>query len=392
MEAFGRALRVPHVARLFGAATLGRLPYGIEGLAAVLLVQQETGSFATAGAVAATGQVAAGVALPVLGRVIDVLGQTRVMVACSVVHSAAGIALLALVYAGAPTVVLCGVMFVVGFAFPPLSPALRSLWPELLGDDPHLLRSVMAIDAITLELVFIGGPLLAALVVAVASPGAALVLGYAFCTLGGLAFAAQEPSRRWRGSGTGRFGLGPLRSRGLLTLLGTASLLGVGLGTLEVALPAFGIAHDLPSAGPMAIAALAVGSAVGGLVYGARPAVRLVPAYVALSAILPLGLALLVLPGSVAAMLALAPLAGLALAPMSAAANEIAGRIAPSDTVTEAYAWVVTATILGIAAGMGIGGAVIDAASWREALVLGAAGAAVGAAIAFGGRRTLTPA
>lgn len=391
MEAFGRVLRVPHVARLFAAATLGRLPYGIEGLAVVLLVQQEVGSFATAGVVAATGQIAAGVALPILGRVIDVLGQTRVIVVCSLVHSAAGAVLLALVHSGAPTLLLCAVMFVVGFSFPPLSPALRSLWPEVLGDDPRLLRSAMAIDAITLEIVFIGGPLLAALAIAVASPGAALVMGYAFCTAGGLAFAAQGPSRRWRGSGVGSFGLGALRSPGLLTLLGTAALLGVGLGTLEVGLPAFGVAEGSKSIGPVAIAALAVGSAVGGIAYGARPAVRLVPAYVAFAATLPFGLALLALPSSVLAMLVLAPLAGLALAPLTAAANEIAGRVAPRGTVTEAYAWVVTATILGVALGMALGGAVIEAASWREALLLGAGGAAVGAVVAFGWRGTLAP-
>ena len=365
------------------------MPYGIEGMATVLLVQEETGSFAAAGAVAATVQVAAGVALPVLGRVIDVVGQTRVMVACSLVHVVAGAVLLALVHADAPTALLCAVGFVVGFAFPPLSPALRSLWPEVLGDDPQLLRSVMAIDAITLEIVFIGGPLLAALVIAVWSPGAALALGLVLCTVGGLAYAAQGPSRRWRGSGAGSFGLGPLRSRGLLTLLAAAALLGVGLGTMEVGLPAFGIDEGSSSYGPMAIAALAVGSAVGGILYGTRPAVRLVPAYVVLTAILPLGLVLLALPDSLLAMLLLAPLAGLALAPMTAAANEIAGRIAPRGTVTEAYAWVVTATILGVAAGMAIGGAVIESASWREALLLGAGGSALGALVTFARRRTL---
>jgi MFS family permease len=214
-------------------------------------------------------------------------------------------------------------------------------------------------------------------------------MGYAFCTLGGLAFAAQGPSRRWRGSGTGSFGLGPLRSAGLLTLLGTAALLGVGLGTLEVALPAFGIDEGSRSLGPVAIAALAVGSLIGGLAYGARPAMQLVPAYVALTAVLPVGLALLALPGSVAAMLLLAPVAGLALAPMTAAANELAGRVAPAGTVTEAYAWVVTATIFGVAAGVAAGGAVIEAASWREAILIGAAAGGVGAVVAFAGRGTL---
>ena len=43
MEAFGRVLRVPHAAWLFFASLLGRLPYGVEGLALVLLVLLHSG-------------------------------------------------------------------------------------------------------------------------------------------------------------------------------------------------------------------------------------------------------------------------------------------------------------------------------------------------------------
>jgi MFS family permease len=389
VEAFGRVLRVPHVASLFGAALLGRMPYGIEGLATVFFVQQETGSFATAGAVSASAAVAAGLGLPVLGRFIDALGQTRVLLAAAVVHLVAGAALIALVAADAPTQLLCAVAVVSGFATPPLSPALRSLWPDVLGGDPQLLRSAMALDAISLEIAFIGGPLLTALLVTVASPGLALAFGYAFSTAGGLAFASLRPSRRWRGSGAGSFGIGPLSSPGLLVLLGTAMPLGLALGTLEVGLPAFGVAEGTSSAGAMAIAALALGSGIGGLVYGSRPATQLVPAYVAFAAMLPVGMALLALPGSVTAMLLLAPLAGAALAPLTAAANEIAGLVAPEGTVTEAYAWVVTATILGVAAGIAGSGAVVEAAGWREAILIGAGAAGAGAVVAFAGRRTL---
>ena len=390
MEAFGRVLRVQYVARLFAAALVGRLPYAIEGLATVLFVQEQTGSFATAGVVSASAAFAAGAGLPVLGRLIDVVGQTRVLLTALVVHAAGGAALIALVAAGTPTLVLCAVAVVTGFGTPPISPALRSLWPDVLGDDPQALRSVMALDAITLEFVFIGGPLLTALVVAVASPGVALAFGYAFSTAGALAFAAMGPSRRWRGSGVGNFGLGPLTAPGLLVLLGSAVPLGIALGTTEVALPAFGVEEGERSAGPMGIAALAVGSAIGGLLYGSRPAAALVRAYVAFSLLLPLGMALLAVPSSIAAMLLVAPIAGLALAPMTAAANELAGVVAPAGTVTEAYAWVITATVVGVAAGIALAGAIVEAAGWREALLAGAAAAAVGGVVAFAGRRTLT--
>ena len=389
MKAFGRLLRVPHVTWLLVTATVARLPYGIEGLATVLYVHAERGSFATAGAVSASGAVAAGIGLPVLGRVIDAVGQTRVLLVTLVVHACAGAVLIALVEADAPTVALCAACAVGGFAVPPISPALRSLWPDVLGDDERALRSAMALDAISIEFVFIAGPLLTAIVVATVSPVLAVALGYAFAAGGALAFATLEPSRRWRGSGTGRFGLGPLTARGLQTLLAVSLPCGIALGTLEVGLPAFGVAEESASAGAVAIACLSVGSAAGGLWYGARAPQQLVRAFVLLSAALAAGIALLAVPSSVALMFLLAPIAGAALAPLTAASNELAGRVAPAGTVTEAYAWVVTALVVGVAAGTAIGGAIIESASWREAVLLGAAAAGVGALVAAVRRATL---
>ena len=46
MRRYLEILRTPHVARLFGASLLARLPMGINGLAIVLLLRAETGSFA----------------------------------------------------------------------------------------------------------------------------------------------------------------------------------------------------------------------------------------------------------------------------------------------------------------------------------------------------------
>src|SRR5687767_2599828 len=106
MEAFGRVLRVPHVRWLFATALLARLPYGILGLGIVLFVHDQTGSFAVAGAVAGAFSVAAAVTLPVLGRLIDVLGQTRVIVVVALAQASAGAALVLLGLAGASTPVL----------------------------------------------------------------------------------------------------------------------------------------------------------------------------------------------------------------------------------------------------------------------------------------------
>ena len=53
VQRYARVLRAPHVARLLGAAVIARMPIGIDSLAIVLFVRDETGSFARAGLVAA---------------------------------------------------------------------------------------------------------------------------------------------------------------------------------------------------------------------------------------------------------------------------------------------------------------------------------------------------
>jgi len=217
---------------------------------------------------------------------------------------------------------------------------------------------------------------------------------------GTLLFAAAPPTRARRapapGTGprdgaAGAFSLGPLRAPGLRTLFVTAVGLGVSFGAVDVALPAFGVEQGSPSAGAATIAALAVGSGIGGFAYGALAHGRVVRWYLAAATAVPLGLAALCLADGVLAMLALAPFAGAALAPLTAAENELAGTVAGAGEVSEAYAWVITATVVGYSAGTGASGVLVDAAGWRAALLAGAGVALVGTAAAFARRATLAP-
>ena len=52
-------------------ALIGRIPIGMIGLTTVLLIRQQTGSYAIAGAVAAAYAISAGLVAPALGRLID---------------------------------------------------------------------------------------------------------------------------------------------------------------------------------------------------------------------------------------------------------------------------------------------------------------------------------
>ncbi|HEV2752927.1 MAG TPA: MFS transporter [Solirubrobacteraceae bacterium] len=361
----------------------------MSALALVLFVQAQKGSYVAAGLVAAAGALAAGLAAPLRGRVVDRLGQTPVLLGSVALQLVAALALVGAGLAGAPVGVLAGLAALTGAGTPPLSPCLRGLWPMLL-DDRNAVRTALALDALLIEAVFIGGPLLVAGLVAVASPQVALLAAAGLSLGGTLMFAAQPPSRTWRGEGTGGRGLGALASPGLRTLLVAALGMGVFFGTLEVALPAFADERASSGLAGVALAAVACGSAAGGLLYGARSGGRsLGRLHLALAAALPLAAAPLALVDSVTALLALAPLAGVVVAPLTAAQNELAGSVAPAGTATEAYAWVLTALVGGVAAGNAVAGAVVEAAGWRAALVVACGCTAVSALAVLARRRTL---
>ena len=390
-DRFGRVLRAPHVPWLLAMSFVGRLPFGILGLSILLFVHERTGSFATAGSVSAAYGFAAALGSPVQGRLIDRLGQTRVIVPAAVLATAGGAALVGLGLAGAPVAVLFGPAVALGLGNPQLSAALRGLWGDLLGADQESIRTALALDAIVLESVFIGGPLLAGILIAVVSPVASLVAGVALAAVGALGFAASPASRRWRSRGSPGGLFGPLVSPGMRTLLLAALPFGIAFGTLEVALPAFGVAEGSTSLGGYAIAAMSVGSLIGGLVYGALPPSDVRRAYLVLVTALPFGVAVLALPWSAVSMLLLAPLAGAAIAPLTAAENEVLGEAVPAGTLTEAYTWIVTATVLGISVGVAAGGAIVEASDWRLAVVAGASATLLGAAAALARRDTLAP-
>ena len=72
-------LRRPGTVRLVATSVLARMPSGMGGLSLVLLVQSSTGSFGLAGLVAGAFTIGISAGGPLQGRLIDRLGQTRVL-------------------------------------------------------------------------------------------------------------------------------------------------------------------------------------------------------------------------------------------------------------------------------------------------------------------------
>jgi MFS family permease len=389
---YADVLRAPHVTPLLLASMLARLPYGVFALAAILYLAAARGSYAVAGLVDGAFGLGAALGAPWQSRLIDRLGQRRVLVVAAMVDVTATGSLIALTEASAPTVALVGCGLAGGVAVPNVGGALRTMWTGLMDGREALLATAFAIDSVALEALFTAGPLLAAGIIAVASPLVALVVSAACSLTGTLAFIAQAPSRAWRpdprAGATGR--LGALRSSGVRTLAFAALPVGFCFGAVEIALPGFADSHGHRELAGILLATWSAGSVFGGLLYGAvswrRPPDSV---YVGLSALLPLGFLPALLAPSIAAMTLLILSAGVLIAPQTAACNQLIGDVAPAGAVTEAYAWPVTATLVGFAPGTALGGALVEHAGWRWCFVAAAVTAVLGFAVVLRYRGTL---
>jgi MFS family permease len=383
-------LSAPHVRGLVFSMLLARLPVGLNGLAIVLYMREQTGSFAIAGGVAGSLAAGVGIGAPAMGRAVDRLGQWRVLLPCAVGQASALGALVLCTEIGAPLVVLLVCGFAAGSLNPPTSSVLRSAWPSLLVDRPDLLQRAFALDSTMIELILIIGPLIVGAIAALTSPAAALAVSAACVLTGTALFSTRPVLGRARPQERARK-LGALSSPGVRTILMSSLPAGIGVGTCQVGLPAFAHASGAPGAAGPLLAAFSVGSASGAILYGGLPNRRsLHGAHLAVAIALPLGILSLAAAPSVGVMALLVLVAGCCVAPLVATRNELVGGVAPPDARTEAYTWPVTAFVGGIAIGQALAGSLAEGPGWRYAFFVGAAFAAVGALIAVTRRGSVT--
>lgn len=375
-----RALfQVPHVRRLVLSGLLARLPMGMIGLALLLLVRENDGSYAAAGAVSGAYFVATAVGAPIAGRLVDRRGQTRILLPRALVFPALmlGVCTLALLDAPLPAIAVCAAA--AGALMPPVGSALRSLWPRMFPD-ADLRAAAYALEASLQEIIFVVGPLVVALLTAAASPVLALAVAAAAGGIGTTLIALAPPVRAWRPEDrhAGSI-LGALESRGVMTIISLSTCLGLGFGATEVGFPAFAEGHGGAELGSIPLALFAGGSLVGGLVAGAWVTLSPVRLLRLSAVLLVFGLALPLAGWSLPSMAVLAFGAGLPIAPVVMAAYGLIDAVAKGGTAAEAFAWISTAVFIGFAAGMALGGTLIDAVGVRASFGLGVAGASVGA-------------
>ena len=388
MSVYLRILRSPNVAVLLAATTLGRLPFGINGLAVLLFLREQTGSFAVAGLVVGALALGSAAGAPLAARLIDRRGPAMLM-PLALAHAAAILAIWALGSADAPSAVLAAVAFAAGAAFPPSGSVLRTRWPELLRD-PVLVRGAYALDSALIEVSFVSGPLITAATVAFAGPQVALGIAAVLVVAGTALFVLKLPPADRVEHEPGGVGLlGAFADPAIRAIALTTLPAGFCIGTVEVAIPAFTEARGEAELAGLLLALWSLSSLVGGLLYGIRRPRGLVESYLAMAVLLPLGCLPLLAADSPAAMAALIGFAGLPIAPMIASRNELVAAVAAQRTQTEAFSWLVTSLVAGLAAGNAVAGAVVDGEGWSFAVAIGVAGALIGALLGFASRGTM---
>src|SRR6187397_1986120 len=216
-----RALfQVPHVQRLVLSGLLARLPMGMVGLALLLLVRENGGGYAAAGAVSGGYFIATAIGAPIAGRLVDRRGQARILHRRAVIFPAllGGVFVLALVDAPLALVGACAAA--AGTLMPPVGSSLRALWPRMFSDG-KLRAAAYALEASLQEITFIAGPLLVAVLTAAASPVLALGVAAAVGGIGTTLIALAEPVRAWRPEEERHAAsiLGALESRGVVTIV-----------------------------------------------------------------------------------------------------------------------------------------------------------------------------
>jgi MFS family permease len=357
------------VAALVGWALVARLPNGFSWLALLTLVHDRTGSYFQAGIAVSVASVGAGVAAPVMGRLVDRFGQTRVLVLSGLGEGLAFFGLAIVGTTAGPAWLLLVLAALSGLWTAPVAASLRALWsgtlPEGVSSD-----AAFSFESTAQELVFIVGPMLAAGVLALSGPSALLAVGAVLCAVGTLAFAAQRPSREWRPDAGGGRGRSALASPGVRALTALAGVTVAGFVVGEVGIVAFARDAGAPESAGVLLAILAVSSLTGGLWHGARHWTMSVDTRLLLFAVLlPLGFVPLVFAPSVTAAGFLIALGGFAIAPLLACVYSLVGRLAPEGAVTEAFSWLNAAFVAGATVAAAAAGAVVEAGGARAGLV-----------------------
>ncbi|MEV8591270.1 MFS transporter [Streptomyces sp. NPDC051180] len=391
---YGQLLRTPGALSFLLPGFAARQPFAMLTIGIVLLVQHTTGSFGSAGAVAAVTGVSMALFAPQSGKLADRFGQRAVLVPGVLVHTASVSLLVVLALGGAPLWALFLAAVPAGASVPQVGPMVRARWAAKLDGTP-LMPTAAAFESVTDEFTFVVGPVLATALCTGIHPAAGLITEAALTLVGGLFFAAQHATQPAYGHAAAT-SAEPHRSAlsvpGVRVLI--VAFLGIGsvFGGMQVSLTAFTEEIGNPGANGLLYGIFAAGNMLAGIAMGAvawktGPRRRLILGYAGLTA----AASLLWTAHSVLLLGALGLVVGLFIAPALITGYTIVETLIPASARTEAFTWLTGAVALGQAAAVTVAGRLADTQGSGSGFLVPMAGTALALTTLLALRSRLKP-
>lgn len=391
MRAYRQLLATPGVPWIVVALVLGGTAGTMAPVSLVLFARAATHSFAVASLVLAALTAGRLVTAPWRGRLVDRRGPAWALLALGAPSLATDVLFIAIGRTHPAAAPLVGAAALAGAVS--ISPwtAVRSVWATLLPDDGRR-RTGMALMSVVAEINFFSGPLLGGVLIAVASPTLAIAVSAALGAVGTVMLAGARATRAVAAHPPAPHGgrLPALAGTAIRVLIASAGLFGLTFGVLDIAWPAFARHHGSAVAAGLFLSLFALGSGVGGLVYGARgrrdAAVRLYPRMALLAT---LGTLPVLAVSSVAAMAVAAIASGACFAPLSVLQTASVEEVVAAGHRAEAYNWVGTVYGVGSSLGAVLSGQLVAAGPTRPAFAAAALATGLGALLIVAARGAL---
>lgn len=365
MPSYSSVLSRPGVARVMGTQLLARFAFGMMSLAIVLHVQQMYKSYTIAGIALGAETIGAAISGPLIARRLSKWGPRRVI---RLVASTSSAALVFIAFFNGSAFWTIFACLIVGLTSPPIQQIARSVYPSLITSKQT--SYLFSLDATLQEFLWVFGPVLATMITATYNSASAVIFMAVTQIVGTYLFSKNPeigemkiPKSKRRLGGILRKPL--VISNVLINLFLVATFGGAEVGTVAV----LGIA---PSG--IVIAALSLGSIIGGFAFGHRAKTKW--ALLKFVSVVMVGYAAVFFnPTDLVWITICWFVTGIGVAPAFATmASMISVSFGTADSA-EAYGWANTGQLLGYSIGAAIAGIVIDNVSPEAAwYVTGIAG------------------
>ncbi|WP_028562387.1 MFS transporter [Paenibacillus pinihumi] len=350
----------PPGSKLFSAAAfVARMPISMTAIGIVTMLSQVRGGYGLAGAIAAVFALATALIAPQLSRLVDRMGQSKILLPAAAVSATAIGALLLCSRFGAPdwTLFVCALF---AGCMPSMPAMVRARWTELYRGSPKL-HTAFSFESVVDEICFIIGPILSVGLSVTVFPEAGPLTAIILLLIGVTLFTMQKSSEpAIRPQVEGRSG-SVIRLGSIRMLAFTFVAVGIIFGSVDVVTVAFAQYQGYTVGASYVLAVYATGSCLAGLIFGLlKIKLPLQRQFMIAVALMTLTLLPLLLVNNMVNLAITVFFSGLTVAPTMIITMGLIEKIVPEHQLTEGMTWATTGLGIGVASGSSAAGWVID--------------------------------